>query len=438
MDATLWKNHRLTILTIAFALILSGCGQHQYGSVNASALNGQQCTGQALQDKFLVKWRSAVPEEYQKYALYPGSLVTRFSATSKDQVEKEVLQKHLTDYEVAEYEFQIEKVTPLPTVATNDTGSITGTWGPSDIQTQAAWSFLGNKGDGIIVAVVDSGADINNPLIENNIWVNPGEIPGNGIDDDHDDLVDDVNGWDFNGNQASVQDLANHGTHVSGIIAGQAAANGFTGIAPNAKILPVKFIDGTGSGAIGDAISGINYAASKGAKVINASWGGSECSSILQQEILTVTGAGILFVNAAGNGNAQGIGQDINVAPEWPAAFQIPGKITVGSYNSAELLSTFSNYGILVDLAAPGENILSAVPASNGQAEGPNMAIKSGTSMATPFVSGVAALLYSARPSATAVQIAAAINGGVQIENFNVRTKGKLNALGAAQYLMSH
>src|SRR5581483_1179215 len=103
-------------------------------------------------------------------------------------------------------------------------------------------------------------------------WANPGEIPNNGIDDDHDGYVDDVNGWDFNGNVAAVTDYATHGTHVSGIIAGQAGPNGFTGVAPNAKILPAKFIDATGSGAVGDDITGMDYAVARGARVINASW----------------------------------------------------------------------------------------------------------------------------------------------------------------------
>ena len=432
---------------LLIALFLSGCSGYQFGNVNDASLYGAQCVSQAMNDQFLVKWRTAVPPEYQKNILSPGSLITRFPGTTKARVEKEILQQHLSDYAVAEYEFRITSTStsvsggtnnaPVHTEVTGPTAT-EGTWGPADINAQAAWSFLGNEGDGVIVAVVDSGADINNPLLSGNIWVNPGEIPNNGIDDEGDGYVDDVNGWDFNANQSEVLDEANHGTHVSGIIAGQAGADSFTGVAPHAKIMPLKFIDATGSGPIGDAITAMGYAAAHGAKIINASWGGSECSSILGQEIATTAAQGILFVNAAGNGNAENVGQDISVAPEWPASFQIPGKITVGSYNASEVLSTFSNFGALVDLAAPGENILSTVPPATGQFEGPNLAIKSGTSMATPFVAGVAALLYSAKPTATAVEIAAAITGGVQPAGFKVRSAGKLNALGAAQYLMSH
>jgi subtilisin family serine protease len=142
-----------------------------------------------------------------------------------------------------------------------------------------------------------------------------------------------------------------------------------------------------------------------------------------------------VFVNAAGND-----GVDINSIPEWPAAFQIPGKITVASYNQNQMLSKFSNYGILVDLAAPGESILSTVPPANGQPESPsNLALKSGTSMATPFVAGVAALLYSVKPTAQPTEIVAAINNSVVPSGgFGVRTGGKLNALKAVQYILNN
>ena len=417
-------------------MTLAACNATQFG-VNNSDENGESCAGQAMNDQFLVKWKTAVPDEYQAFRLSPNSLVTRFKETTRSVVEQEVLAKHLGEYDVAEFEFRSEPIENAEEVQTSErsfNAATNGTWGPADIEVQQAWNYLGKEGDGIIVGVVDSGVDVNHPLIQSALWVNTGEIPNNGVDDDHDGYIDDVNGFDFNGNTGAVTDAANHGTHVSGIIAGQAdpGGSGFTGVAPNAKILAAKFIDGSGSGAIGDAITGIDYAVDHGARVINASWGGADCSSILEQNIATATNAGVVFVNAAGNND-----QNISQYPEWPAAFQVPGKITVASYNSSEFLSTFSNYGILVDLAAPGENILSTVPPGVGQPEG-QLGIKSGTSMATPFVSGVAALLLSAKPSATAVEIANAINNSVTPMNYGVRTGGKINALSAAEYLMTH
>jgi subtilisin family serine protease len=363
-------------------------------------------------NSYLVRWNGQVPKEYQKYKLHPNSMVTRFSGTTKDVVENTILAKHNNEFLVAEPEYQITNIRSEAQQNKVYANSLqpSDSWGQQDIQASSAWSYLNEKGDGVLVAVVDSGADVNHPLLQS-------QISG---------------GYSFVGSPTDLSDGAFHGTHLSGIIAGQPGPNGFTGVAPNAKIMPLKFINADGSGVVGDAISAIVYANAQGAKVINASWGGTECSASLQQEIVAVTQAGTVFVNAAGNSS-----NDLSIAPEYPAVYQAPGKITVASYDPSGNLSTFSNYGLLVDLAAPGNGIYSTLPPQPGQPEG-QMGLETGTSMATPFVSGVAALLFSARPSASPLQIANAINAGVVLGHFGVRTGGHVNAYLAAQYLMSH
>jgi subtilisin family serine protease len=154
----------------------------------------------------------------------------------------------------------------------------------------------------------------------------------------------------------------------------------------------------------------------------------------LKDEISSATSAGVLFVTSAGN---KGVDISNPYLSQWPAAFTIPGKIVVGSMNPANVLSVFSNYGPLVDLAAPGENILSTYPPLPGQSDD-QFGILSGTSMAAPFVSGVAAILFSINPSATPAQVSEAILNSVSPGYFGVRTKGKIDALAAVQYFLSH
>jgi subtilisin family serine protease len=421
-------------LFLACSIFLAACSQQNSGKVNTTSFD---CSEQAVKKSFLVEWKDAVPAEFARYKLSPDSKITRFEGVDKDLVEREVLQKHLNDYKTAEHEFYLT-VDDMHTNAEDpcDTRLIDlpQAWGPSDIGASQAWSTLGKQGDDIIVGIVDSGVDINHNLLKDNIWINTAEIPNNGIDDDHNGYIDDYKGFNFAGMNSDVSSDSMHGTHVAGIIAGKAGPNGFTGVAPKAKIMPLKFIS-EDSGSVGDAIKAMDYARAHGAQVINASWGGELCSDVLKNAIVTTTQSGTVFTNAAGNA-----GHDLMRVPEWPAVYQLPGKLTVGAYNLSQRLSGFSNYGDLVDIAAPGENILSTVTPQIGQTvpQGTQMCAMSGTSMATPFVTGVAALLFSKRPNATPAEIAAAINSSVVTGQFGVRTKGKLSASDAAQYLMSH
>ncbi|MDR6880410.1 hypothetical protein J2X61_002157, partial [Bacillus sp. 3255] len=217
-------------------------------------------------------------------------------------------------------------------------------------------------------------------------------MAGNGIDDDGNGYIDDVSGFDFVNHDSTVFDGSNsdtHGTHVAGIIAAAANNEGIIGVAPHVKILPLKFIQGN-YGYTSDAIEAIEYAKSIGVKIINCSWGGSEINPALKD---AMENSGILFISASGNN-----GSDTAKQPIYPAAFGLPNVVSVTAVDNVGNLAPFSNYGNTVDLAAPGVNVLSTLPENN-------YGMMSGTSMAAPYGTGVAALLFSLNPSISAQEV---------------------------------
>ncbi|MDF2558015.1 MAG: in like serine protease [Bacillales bacterium] len=248
-----------------------------------------------------------------------------------------------------------------------------------DINVESAWTKT--KGDGVIVAVIDTGIDWSHPDLSDRVWVNNSD-PIDGIDNDGNGLIDDYRGWDFANNDNNPSDDNGHGTHVSGTIGASENGIGVVGVAPNVKIMPLKAFGSNGSGYNSDIIKAINYAQQKGAMVVNMSYGSPFYSSseysAMQQASSTV------FVAAAGNESTNN-----DSTPSYPANYQLSNKITVASIRPDGLISYFSNYGIsTVDVAAPGSSILSTIPNSQyGYADG--------TSMAAPHVSGVAALVKS-------------------------------------------
>ncbi|SHJ34787.1 Serine protease, subtilisin family [Dethiosulfatibacter aminovorans DSM 17477] len=270
-------------------------------------------------------------------------------------------------------------------------------WGMDNIDAQEAWAIEQGRGD-VIVAVIDTGVQIDHPDLDANIWTNSGEIPGNEIDDDGNGYEDDVNGWDFCNNDNTVYDgtFDDHGTHVSGTIAAEADGDGVVGVAPNVVIMPLKFIASDGYGYSSDAAYAVEYAGDNGAKIINASWGGGGYSNTLKTAIDEFgTDHGGVFVAAAGNGGDDFIGDNNDLKPHYPSSYNCGNIIAVASldndYNNDGLYekSDFSNYGTeSVDVFAPGAAIKSTVPYN---------AYESwyGTSMATPHVSGVLALMIS-------------------------------------------
>lgn len=292
----------------------------------------------------------------------------------------------------------------------HNTGGFGGTL-DADIDAPEAWD-LTTGSDEIVVGVIDSGVDYNHPDLAANIFINPGEVAGDGIDNDNNGFVDDVRGWDFIQSDNTPMDVYTHGTHVAGILGAVSNnAQGVAGVAWNVKILPIRILGDNGEGTIAGAVAALNYATmmrQKGVnlRLTNNSWGDQGYSQSLYNAVAAQTQADILVVAAAGN--FANINQgDVEQYPYYPASFNLDGIISVGSTDRTDTLSSFSNYGAFsVDLMAPGSSVTSLLP-------GGITGIKSGTSMATPVVAGIAALAYSvSAPSISSAAIRSAILAG--------------------------
>jgi len=261
-----------------------------------------------------------------------------------------------------------------------------------------AWEL--SRGAGVTVAVVDSGAKIDHPDLAPNIWTNFDEVPGNGVDDDRNGFVDDVHGVDFT-TGAPGQDLTDgngHGTHVAGIIAAAANGVGVVGVAPKAKIMVVKVLDAQLAGTTIGVAAAIRYAAANGARIINLSLRGTVPDPRLNEAIAAAAAANVLVVVGAGND-----ARDIDTQPVYPASIAAPNLVSVAATipQDGRAIADFSNFGQLtVQLAAPGDAILSTSNTGGWIDE-------SGTSMASPMVAGVAALMLGANPRLSAPDLRA-------------------------------
>ena len=316
-----------------------------------------------------------------------------------------------------------------PAAFSSDPGT-SSQWALDAMSATQAWDITTGSRN-VVVAVIDSGIDLTHPDLMANLWTNPGEIAGNGIDDDANGFVDDIHGWNFVTNDPNVQDGYGHGTHVAGVI-GATGNNGVgvTGINWNVSIMTLRFQDNQGVGYTGDAIKAIQYATMMrrdygvNVVVINASWGGGTgYSSTLEATLRDAGTAGITFVAAAGNGAA-----DSDVVPRYPSGYDLPNVIAVGACDATGSLAGFSNYGVTsVDLAAPGTSIYSTLP-------GGQYGWLSGTSQAAPQVTGAVALLAAASPGISVAGLRAAILGSVdRLPTLvgKVATGGRLDAFAA-------
>ncbi len=263
-------------------------------------------------------------------------------------------------------------------------------WGLFKINAPAAWGST--TGKGVVVAVVDSGIDFSHPDIAANIWTNPKEIAGNGLDDDDNGYVDDTQGWNFIAGNNNPTDDFGHGTHVAGTVA--AVGNngiGVIGVAWQAQVMPLKALDSTGNGPDSALAPAIVYAANEGADVLSLSWGSAAKSETIAEAIDYAYNMGAVIVAAAGN-------SETDARNFYPAALW--DVITVAATDPSDNLAGFSNFGSKIDVAAPGVDILSlqAAGTSMGTPVSPGYTRLQGTSMATPHVSGLAALLLAEHP----------------------------------------
>lgn len=267
-------------------------------------------------------------------------------------------------------------------------------WGPQKIGAPDAWNIT--TGDSsVIIAVIDTGADLTHGDLADRLWVNAGEVPGNGVDDDGNGQIDDIHGWRF-GHDAlgipyesnDVNDDHGHGTHVTGIIAAQGNnGQGIAGIAWDCRVMIVKVLDANGDGYYSDVANGVVYATDNGAQIINLSLGGPDKNPIMEDAIAYANAHDTLVIAAAGNAGS---------AVLYPAAYS--GAVAVAATDQNDQRLWFSCYGPEVDLSAPGSLIYSTC-------RGNRYCLKSGTSMAAPHVAGLAALLRSYYRDDSAAQV---------------------------------
>ncbi|MBI4040264.1 MAG: S8 family serine peptidase [Deltaproteobacteria bacterium] len=237
----------------------------------------------------------------------------------------------------------------------------------------------------VVVAVIDTGVAYDHPDLVPHMWTNTAEIPANGIDDDANGYIDDVLGWDFSNGDNDPYDDHYHGTHVAGIVT--SLQNPGDAVI---KIMPLKFLSAGGYGTTGDAIRAIDYAVKNGAKILNNSWGGGTYSRALLDAIVASYDANTVFVVAAGNSSLN-IDQDA----VYPPSYLVPNEVSVAALDSSDNLTWFSNYGpTTVHVGALGQSVYSTLPKERCDTP-PCYGYLSGTSMAAPYVSGVAAMILS-------------------------------------------
>lgn len=291
----------------------------------------------------------------------------------------------------------------------------------ADIDAPEAWAIHTGRHDAPVIAVIDTGIDYNHPDLAANMWTNTGEIPGDGIDNDNNGVIDDVHGYNAFANTGDPLDGHGHGTHCAGTIAGVGNNGvGVVGVNHAAQVMAVKIFSDDGSTDSAAILRGIEYATKMGAKITSNSWGGGGASEAQKEAFQSSTA---LHIMAAGNNYSNN-----DLIANYPSNYDIPNNIAVAASDRNDKRPGFSNYGpTTVDIAAPGKDIYSAAPGGGYQ-------YMSGTSMATPHVAGVAGLVASAYPEATAEEIKARILDGADKLDYwksKVVDGNRLNAYGA-------
>lgn len=428
MDVSITRNSYLIGFTL---LLLTACGSKKSNSGVFRENLSNECQAVKVSNQFVVKWKSGA--------------VTIEAGTDREQFMEDFVEPQLDQIESVEFNHRMELSPQQDPLQPAPTTSQALYWGPLSVKASAAWKKE-IRGQGVQIAVIDTGVDLTHEKLVHQIAWNEGEsgldAQGNdrrfnGLDDDGNGYIDDFAGYDFVNNSPYLKDTNGHGTHVSGILVAEHndtehSEEHVQGIAPQAKIIPVDFIDPQSGGTTGLAVQAIQYAARRGAKILNASWGGPICSQLLGETVAQLASQNILFVAAAGN---QGRNIDLDTWAVFPAAYNHLSQITVGSVTPYGGMAEHSNYGqSRVHIFAPGLEIISTVPFAGG------FEALSGTSMATPFVAGAAALLWSHRPQASYSQIKEALLHSVDPANYPQETyqnasHGRLNIERAIQQL---
>lgn len=345
----------------------------------------EACKSMVIKNQYLVQWEDG------RYTLE--------HAKSDDDFRENFVNKNIQNIKYVDRDIEI-KVNPHFSSAENKSDLFS--WAVDKVQAKDVWA-LGYRGENIKVGVVDGYLDRNHVQLSSQVAYSA----------------------QFN-NEINDPSKNRHGTHVSGIIAADGDKGLAVGIAPRSRIVSGQFMNNSGSGSIATAVIAMTAVADQGAKVINLSWGGAPCIENLKSAIQSLSNRGILIVTSAGNE-----GDDSDYKPTYPAAFMAFNQLNIASSGSTDLLSYFSNRGYkTVNLAAPGENIISTVPGNNVES-------MDGTSMAAPLVAGSAALLMSAFPQATAQQIKNSLLRTVDIVAIRNQTQsgGRLNVYRAYQDL---
>jgi subtilisin family serine protease len=382
----------------------------------ASAIQSQAFIGKSVSEKSMSLKGSWPGLNLHHFALKPGQKVEDAIAELKDDPNVEYIEPNYIIHRQSDgIEGNPVAMADVQAAAASDVTTFSQTLAP--ISLAQAWAAESNNASSPIVAVIDTGLDLTHDVFVNSgaIWTNAKETL-NGIDDDANGYIDDIHGWNFVAGTNSPQDDDGHGTHCSGIVLGTSQDITASPIAAaRVRIMPLKFLDSTGSGSTSDAIKAIYYAVNNGAKVLSNSWGGGGYSSSLVTAIAYANDNKVAFVAAAGNASSNN-----DSTPTYPANYVVPNMISVAATSDSDAFASFSNFGITtVNLGSPGVSIWSTYK-NNGYARA------SGTSMATPFVAGIAALILRESPSLTGYEVKNLIYGGAQaISSLATKTSTK-------------
>ncbi len=424
-------------IVVSFMLLLSFfiyrsavAGKYRPGEVIVELKNGGFVSSKIYGSANIKRLSSVMPKKFSYILLKSSKSVSQMTAELKNnpnvlKVSPNYIRRAMLIPNDPDFSDQWGLYNTGQTVkGLHETRGISG----ADIDAPDAWNISTGKSN-VVVADIDSGINYNHPDLKANVWKNPGEIPGNGIDDDHNGYIDDVYGIDTVNGDSDPMDDEGHGTYTAGIIAAVGDNNiGVAGVTWKCKIMAIKALDSEGIGTDADIIEAINYIIdmkknhSIDIVAINASFGGYGNDSILKDAINAAGNAGIVFISAAGNES-----NDNDINPSYPASYNLPNIISVAASNSSDAIAAFSNYGkSSVELMAPGVNILSTYYDSSGD----QYAFADGTSAASPFVAGAIALDASVYPDKSPSELINSVISGADKIAADKVSGGMLNLYG--------